>query len=77
MDILRTPEDRFSVLPDYPFAPNYVEVEADDGDRLRIRLHATHEAGARPRDVLAALGWDDDLESGVWALERTQVELQP
>ena len=42
-----------------------------------MKLHTTHEAGARPRDVLSALGWDDDLESGVWALERTQVELQP
>ncbi len=55
----------------------FIEDVALDGDRLRIRLHATHEAGARPRDVLAALGWDDDLESSVWALERTEVELQP
>ena len=46
-------------------------------DRLRMQLQATYEAGARPRDVLAALGWDDDLESAVWSLERTAVELQP
>lgn len=46
-------------------------------DRLRMQLRATHEAGARPRDVLAALGWDDDLESAVWSLARTAVELQP
>ena len=64
---------RESVVDVRPF----IEGVVLDGDRLRIRLHATHEAGARPRDVLAALGWDDDLESGVWALERTEVELQP
>lgn len=46
-------------------------------ERLCMRLLATNEAGARPRDVLAALGWDDDLESAVWSLERTGVELQP
>jgi radical SAM-linked protein len=46
-------------------------------DWLRMQLQATHEAGARPRDVLAALGWDDDLESAVWSLARTAVELQP
>jgi radical SAM-linked protein len=46
-------------------------------DRLRMTLQATHEAGARPSDVLAALGWDDDLESAVWSSERTLVELQP
>lgn len=48
-----------------------------DGQRLRMVLLATHEAGARPRDVLAALGWEDDLESSLWTLERTLVELQP
>jgi radical SAM-linked protein len=48
-----------------------------EGGRLRMRLLASHEAGARPRDVLAALGWHDDLDGSVWALERTEVELQP
>ncbi len=36
MDILRTPDDRFADLPDYPFAPNYVDVDAGGGDQLRI-----------------------------------------
>ena len=31
MKILRTPEERFDNLPDYPFAPNYVTV-----DNLRV-----------------------------------------
>jgi haloalkane dehalogenase len=36
MDILRTPDDRFVGLPDFPFAPHYVEIDAGDGSRLRI-----------------------------------------
>ncbi len=36
MDILRTPDDRFVGLADYPFAPRYVEVDAGDGSRLRV-----------------------------------------
>ena len=45
MDILRTPDDRFVGLPDYPFAPHYVEVDAGDGSRLRI-----HYLDEGPRD---------------------------
>jgi haloalkane dehalogenase len=36
MEILRTPDDRFSNLPDFRFAPNYVEVSADDDSTLRV-----------------------------------------
>jgi haloalkane dehalogenase len=36
MDILRTPDSRFVDLPDFPFEPNYVEVDAGDGGRLRV-----------------------------------------
>jgi haloalkane dehalogenase len=36
MDILRTPDDRFVDLPDYPFEPRYVEVDAGDGSGLRV-----------------------------------------
>jgi len=32
MTVLRTPEDRFIDLPDYPFAPHYAEVAG-------MRLH--------------------------------------
>ncbi len=39
MDALRTPDDRFAGLPDYPFAPHYVEVPSGDGgDALRIHF---------------------------------------
>ena len=36
MTILRTPDDRFENLPDFPFAPNYVEVNS-------LRLHYVDE----------------------------------
>jgi haloalkane dehalogenase len=37
MEILRTPDERFADLPDFPWEPKYVEVAADDsGDRLRM-----------------------------------------
>ena len=36
METLRTPDDRFVDLPDYPFAPNYVEVADGEGGSLRI-----------------------------------------
>jgi haloalkane dehalogenase len=33
---LRTPDDRFADLPDYPFAPHYVTVPDGEGGELRI-----------------------------------------
>lgn len=36
MEILRTPDDRFTDLPGYPFAPNYVEIRHTDGTPLRV-----------------------------------------
>jgi haloalkane dehalogenase len=43
MEILRTPDERFSNLPGYPFAPRYVEVDA-------LRIHYVDEGprGAAP-----------------------------
>ncbi|MSX54202.1 MAG: haloalkane dehalogenase, partial [Actinobacteria bacterium] len=32
MQILRTPDDRFAGLPDFPFAPNYADITAIPGD---------------------------------------------
>ncbi len=48
MDVLRTPDVRFVELPDYPFAPNYVDVDSGDGDRLRIHYldEGSHEGEA-------------------------------
>ncbi|TPG37002.1 haloalkane dehalogenase [Mycolicibacterium hodleri] len=36
MDVVRTPDDRFDGLPDFPFAPHYVEVDSGDGGKLRV-----------------------------------------
>jgi haloalkane dehalogenase len=36
MRLLRTPEDRFTDLPDFPYAPHYVEVPAGDGTTVRV-----------------------------------------
>jgi haloalkane dehalogenase len=45
MHVLRTPDDRFDGLPDYPFDPHYVEVDDTDGGTLRI-----HYVDEGPRD---------------------------
>lgn len=36
MQVLRTPDERFQNLPDYPFAPHYLEIPSGDGDILRV-----------------------------------------
>ena len=36
MDFLRTPDERFADLPDFPFAPHYVEVDG-------LRMHYLDE----------------------------------
>ncbi|MCZ2837688.1 haloalkane dehalogenase [Modestobacter sp. VKM Ac-2985] len=38
MDALRTPEDRFADLPEFPYQPRYVEVDDGDGGRLRVAV---------------------------------------
>lgn len=45
MKILRTPEERFANLPDYPFEPNYLEVDG-------IRMHYVDEG---PKDAPVVL----------------------
>ncbi len=45
MKVLRTPDDRFVNLPDYPFEPNYVEVPDNEGGTLRI-----HYVDEGPKD---------------------------
>ncbi len=36
MQVLRTPDQRFAGLADYPFAPNYTTIQTADGTELRI-----------------------------------------
>ncbi len=47
--ILRTPDSRFENIPDYPFAPNYVEFEG-------ARMHYVDEAGDSGQTVLMLHG---------------------
>lgn len=45
MNVLRTPDERFAALPDYPFAPHYVQLDA-------VRMHYVDEG---PRDAPVVL----------------------
>ena len=44
MKILRTPDDRFTDLPDFPWAASYVDVDSGDGSDLRIAYVETGPA---------------------------------
>lgn len=46
MKILRTPDSRFSSLPQYDFEPRYVEVPSGEGESIRV-----HYLDAGPRDA--------------------------
>ncbi len=48
MDFVRTPDERFASLPDYPFAPNYVDIPAGDGTSLRAHYVDEGPRTARP-----------------------------
>ncbi|MCL4104229.1 UNVERIFIED_CONTAM: hypothetical protein GTU68_035091 [Idotea baltica] len=52
MQVKRTPDDRFDNLPDYPFKPNYLQVDDTEGGELRI--HYLDE-GAPDGDVVLLL----------------------
>lgn len=46
---VRTPDERFNNLPDYPFAPHYLDVEG-------LRMHYVDEAGSTGETVLMLHG---------------------
>ncbi len=54
MQTLRTPDERFADLPDYPFEPHYAEVTAIPGDAASgtLRVHYLDEG---PRDATPVL----------------------
>jgi haloalkane dehalogenase len=45
MDVLRTPDERFADLADYPFEPHWLTLESGEGDTLRM-----HYVDEGPRD---------------------------
>ena len=54
MEVLRTPDERFKNLPDYPFKPNYLEVP--DGEGGVLRLHYLDEGPAGGELILLIHG---------------------
>jgi haloalkane dehalogenase len=47
MEVLRTPDERFAALPDFPYEPRYAEVDDGDGGTLRLAyVEAGPEDGA-------------------------------
>ncbi len=50
MEVLRTPDERFAGLPDYAFAPRWVELSGPGGEALR--MHVVDEG---PRDAPVVL----------------------
>jgi haloalkane dehalogenase len=48
MKSLRTPDERFVDLPDFPFEPHYVEIDDGDGGTLRVHYLDEGAAGAPP-----------------------------
>src|SRR6185437_4867691 len=49
VEILRTPDERFANLPDYPFAPHYIDVDG-------VRIHYLDEGPADAAPVLLMHG---------------------
>ncbi|CAN5794171.1 haloalkane dehalogenase [soil metagenome] len=56
MDVVRTPEARFSALPDYPFAPRYLDVPRGDGTSATLRVHHVDEGPANGPPILLLHG---------------------
>lgn len=48
MTVLRTPDDRFAGLPDFPFEPRYVTIRDADGTDLRLAYIEEGPAAAPP-----------------------------
>jgi haloalkane dehalogenase len=55
LKILRTPEDRFDNLPDYPFDPHYLSISDRSGDAA-IRIHHIDEGNSESQPVLMLHG---------------------
>jgi haloalkane dehalogenase len=55
MDVLRTPDDQFVDLPDYPFQPHYADIPTGDGDGT-LRVHHLDEGPADAAPVLLLHG---------------------
>lgn len=54
MQVLRTPDERFEGLTDWPYAPRYTEIADADGTRLRV--HHVDEGPRQQRPILLMHG---------------------
>ena len=54
MKVLRTPDERFAELPDYPFLPHYVDVPTGDGSGS-LRVHYLDEGPAAAAETVLLL----------------------
>jgi haloalkane dehalogenase len=52
VDFLRTPDDRFDDLPDYPWAPHYIDVAAGDGSGDQLRVHYVDAGPADAKETV-------------------------
>ena len=74
MKTLRTPDERFTGLPGFNFAPNYIEISDSEGGTLRV--HYLREGDPDGPVVLAATpeapsaGWLDAFVTGTRAATR-------
>ena len=48
MDVVRTPDERFADLPEFPFAPHYAEIADGEGGTLRVHYLDEGPADAAP-----------------------------
>ena len=53
MDILRTPDDRFAALSEWPYAPRYTDIAAGDGKTLRV--HHIDEGSADAKETVLCM----------------------
>ena len=59
MKVLRTPEERFNHLVDFPFPANYLDIDDEDGGNLR--MHYIDEGVLRWR-ACTLYAWPTKLE---------------
>jgi haloalkane dehalogenase len=55
MEIVRTPDERFTDLPGYPFAPHHTEVARGDGTGATLRMHHLDEGPADATETVLLL----------------------
>ena len=54
MEVLRTPDERFRDLVDFPFSPHYINIDDEDGGNLR--MHYIDEGASDGEPLLCMHG---------------------